>query len=142
MIKLDNTRIYDHASGWYDQGVSDTCSLHIYFQKVYIPSKKEINGRSLIVSECGGNSLPIQGHTFSNKVAGIKKFKKVEDWVKEYERFINEEIINNIPKGLSAFIYTQLSDVEDELNGFVTYDRKVVKFDKNKIQEINNKIHY
>lgn len=139
---LDETRLYDHASGWFDQGVSDVCSLHIYYQKVYIPKAKEVNGRSLIVSECGGNTLAIEGHTFSDKVVGIYKYKTVDEWMNEYKRFIQEDIIDNIPKGLSAMIYTQLSDVEDEVNGFVTYDREVIKFDIEEINKINKKIHY
>ena len=142
MLKLDNTRIYDHASGWYDQGVSDTCSLHIYLQDVFVPKAKQLKGRSLIVSECGGNTLQIKGHTFNDKIVGIKKFATKEEWINEYKRFINEEIIPNISKGLSAFIYTQLSDVEDEINGFVTYDRAVVKFDVDTINEINKKVHF
>lgn len=142
MLKLDNTRIYDHASGWYDQGVSDTCSLHIYLQDVFVPKPKQLKGRSLIVSECGGNTLQIKGHTFNDKIVGIKKFATKEEWINEYKRFINEEIIPNISKGLSAFIYTQLSDVEDEINGFVTYDREVVKFDVDTINEINKKVHF
>lgn len=142
MLKLDNTRIYDHASGWYDQGVSDTCSLHIYLQDVFVPKPKQLKGRSLIVSECGGNTLQIKGHTFNDKIVGIKKFATKEQWINEYKRFINEEIIPNISKGLSAFIYTQLSDVEDEINGFVTYDREVVKFDVDTINEINKKVHF
>ena len=142
MVAIDNTRIYDHASGWYDQGVSDTCSLHIYYQPVYIPKKHVLKGRSLIVSECGGNTLPIEGHRFNNdEICGILKYETKEDWMNEYRRFIKEDIIANIPKGLSAFIYTQVSDVEDEINGLVTYDREVVKFDIDEMREINNKVH-
>ena len=142
MRQIDNTRLYDHASGWYDQGVSDVCSLHIYLQKVYIPKPSQLKDRVLIVSECGGNTLQIKGHTFNDKIVGIKKFKTKEKWMDEYKRFINEEIVNNIPKGLSAMIYTQLSDVEDEINGLITYDREVVKFDINEIKQINEKMKY
>ncbi len=142
MRQIDNTRLYDHASGWYDQGVSDVCSLHIYLQKVYIPKPIQLKDRVLIVSECGGNTLQIKGHTFNDKIVGIKKFKTKEKWMDEYKRFINEEIVNNIPKGLSAMIYTQLSDVEDEINGLITYDREVVKFDIDEIKQINEKMKY
>ena len=142
MRQIDNTRLYDHASGWYDQGVSDVCSLHIYLQKVYIPKPSQLKDRVLIVSECGGNTLQIKGHTFNDKIVGIKKFKTKEKWMDEYKRFINEEIVNNIPKGLSAMIYTQLSDVEDEINGLITYDREVVKFDIDEIKQINEKMKY
>ena len=65
-----------------------------------------------------------------------------QDLANAYQKFIERDIIPNISKGLSAFIYTQLSDVEDELNGFVTYDREVVKIDKNYIKYINDKVHF
>lgn len=142
MLKIDHTRLYDHASGWYDQGIGDICSLHIYLQKVYIPKPKILKDRSLIVSECGGNTLKIDRHTFNNKIVGIKKFATKEEWMKEYDRFISNEIVPNIPLGLSAMIYTQLSDVEDEINGLVTYDREVVKFDIKDIKKINDRMKY
>lgn len=142
MLKLDDTRIYDHASGWYDQGISDTCSLHIYLQKVFIPKPKQLNDRCLIVSECGGNTLQIKGHTFNDKIVGIKKFQTEKEWMEEYRRFIKDEIVANIPKGLSAMIYTQVSDVEDEINGLITYDREVIKFDINELKKINDTMDY
>ena len=140
--KLDSSRIYDHASGWHDQGVSDVKSLHVYFKKVNMPSKKETNNRAIILSECGGYSLKIDGHTFNDKFFGYKKLKSKEELIKEYTKFIDTDIKPNIKKGLSAFIYTELSDVEDELNGFVTYDRKVVKVDPKIIKEINDSIDF
>ena len=136
--EIDNTRLYDHASGWHDQGISDVKSLHVYFKRVKMPNKKKVKERSIILSECGGYHLKIDGHTFSNKTFGYKKLKDQEALEKEYEKFINLDILPNINKGLSAFIYTELSDVEDELNGFITYDRDVVKVDKNKIKAIND----
>ena len=137
-LKIDNTRIYDHASGWHDQGISDVKSLHVYFKRVNMPSKKDTKDRAIILSECGGYSLQISGHTFNDKFFGYKKLKSSDELIKEYKNFINKDIIPNIDKGLSAFIYTELSDVEDELNGFITYDRKVEKVDAEKIKEIND----
>lgn len=142
MIKLDNSRIYDHASGWHDQGVSDTKSLHVYFKRAKMPNKKKTKDRAIILSECGGYTLPIKGHMFSNKVFGYKPLKTSDDLVKEYRKFINLDVLKNIPKGLSAFIYTQLSDVEDELNGFMTYDREVIKVDPKDIKDINDEVKY
>ncbi len=136
--KLDDTRLFDHASGWHDQGISDVKSLHVYFKKVKLP--KESN-RSIILSEFGGYVLPIKDHMQKGKPT-YRSYKSETDWLKAYEKLINRDVINNIPKGLSATIYTQLSDVEDELNGFVTFDRKVVKVEPSKIKEINDKIHY
>ena len=74
---------------------------------------------------------------FSEKTFGYKALKSKEELLKEYEKFIKRDVIANIPKGLSGFIYTQLSDVEDELNGFITYDRQVVKVDEFDIKQLN-----
>lgn len=140
-IKIDSTRIYDHASGWHDQGISDTKSLHVYFKRVKMPSKKATKDRAIILSECGGYSLQIKGHTFNDKFFGYKKLKDEKELIKEYQKFIDKDILPNIKKGLSAFIYTELSDVEDELNGFITYDRKVEKVDTKIIKNINDAVH-
>lgn len=141
MLKIDNTRLYDHASGWHDQGISDTKSLHVYFKKVKMPNKKKINNRVVILSEFGGFLLPIQGHTQYGKKT-YRSFKNEDEWLKTYEKCINRDVINNINKGLSASIYTQLSDVEDEMNGFITYDREVIKIKPDKIKAINDKIKF
>ena len=137
--KIDDTRLYDHASGWHDQGISDVKSLHVYFKKVKLPNKKKINNRVVILSEFGGFLLPIEGHLMNGKKT-YRSYKSEEEWLEAYKTCIDRDVINNIPNGLAASIYTQLSDVEDELNGFVTFDREVVKVDPNKIKEINDNI--
>lgn len=139
--ELDKTRLFDHASGWHDQGVSDVKSLHVYFKKVRIPNSKKIKDRAVILSEFGGFLLPVKGHMQKGK-ATYRSFKNADDWYKRYEKCMKQDVINNIPKGLSACIYTQLSDVEDELNGFVTFDREVIKIDPNKIKFLNDKMKY
>ena len=142
MSIIDPTRIYDHASGWHDQGVSDTKSLHVYFMKVKMPKEKDIKGRAVILSECGGYNLAIEGHRYSETNFGYKYMSSSKELIENYQKFIDRDILANIPKGLSAFIYTQLSDVEEELNGFVTFDREVVKVEKNYIRYINDKVHF
>lgn len=137
--QIDDTRLYDHASGWHDQGISDVKSLHVYFKAVKMPKDKENKNRSVILSEFGGFLLPIEGHMQKGKKT-YRSYKDFDTWLKVYEECINRDVIANIPKGLSAAIYTQLSDVEDELNGFVTFDREVVKVDIEKIKSINDKI--
>ena len=137
--KLDKTRLFNHASGWHNQGVSDVKSYHVYF-KDFKP-KKDKHNRVIILSEFGGFLHPIEGHKQDGKRT-YKSFKGKEDWLKRYKKSIETDVIKNIPKGLSASIYTQLSDVEDELNGFVTFDREVVKIEPEKIKEINDKIKY
>ena len=138
---MDKTRLFDHASGWHDQGVSDVKSLHVYFKKVKMPSKGKIKNRAVVVSEFGGLVLPIKDHMRKGKQT-YKVYKNTSKWLEAYEKMIERDIISNIKKGLTACIYTQLSDVEDELNGFVTFDRQVVKVSVEKIKAINEKIKF
>ena len=138
---IDPTRLYDHASGWHDQGSGDFKSMHIYKWKVKVPSKRKIGNRAFICSECGAYILDKRLKEAKKKEGFIYLlFNNKEDFQKEYERFIKEEIIPAKKDGMSAFIYTQISDVEEEMNGFISYDRKEIKVDITKIKEINDTI--
>ena len=138
---IDPTRLYDHASGWHDQGSSDVKSMHIYKWKVKVPSKRKIKNRAFVCSECGAYILDKRLKEAKKKEGFIYLlFNNKEDFQKEYIRFINEEIIPAKKNGMSAFIYTQLSDVEEEMKGFVTYDRKEIKVDPKVIKQINDAI--
>lgn len=134
--KIDNTRLFDHASGWHDQYTGDIKSMHVYFQKVKLPKNDK---RCMVVSEYGGLVHPIEGHVIKGNSV-YKKYLDKEDYMRAYEEMIKRDIILNIEKGLSAAIYTQLSDVEEETNGFVTYDREVIKVDVPRIKNINSKV--
>ena len=135
---IDPTRIYDHASGWHDQGSSDVKSMHIYKWKVKVPAKHKLKGRAFVCSECGAYILDKRLKEAKKKEGFIYLlFNNKEDFQKEYIRFINEEIKPAKEHGMSGFIYTQLSDVEEEMNGFVTYDRKEIKVDIPVIKAIN-----
>ena len=139
--QVDSTRLFDHASGWHDQRSGDFKSMHIYKWKIKVPSKIKIGDRAFIVSECGAYILDKRLKEAKKKEGFIYLlFNNKEDFQKEYIRFINEEIKPNVTKGLSAFIYTQISDVEEEMNGFVTYDRKEIKVDIPVIKKINDEI--
>ena len=137
LMKIDNTRIYDHASGWYDQKITDVRSFHIYFRG-FKPPKHE--NRCITLSEFGGLVLPIEGHVIKGNSV-YTKYDSKEEFIKAYEKMINRDVVNNIPKGLSASIYTQLTDVEEETNGFITFDREIVKVEPEIIKAINDKIH-
>ena len=137
--KLDQTRLFDHASGWHDQGISDAKSLHVYFKKVKLPKEKK--DRAIILSEFGGFLFPIKDHMMEGKKT-YKSFKNEEGWINNFENCINRDVVQNIQKGLAASIYTQLSDVEDELNGFVTFDREVVKVNPEKLKPIISKAKF
>ena len=123
--KLDPTRLIDHASGWHDQGVSDVRSLHVYFKPYrFRPDKK---GRAVVLSEFGGYNLPVAGHTWNEKNFGYKGYQTPKALGEAVRKLYETQIIPARKAGLAADVYTQLSDVEDEVNGFVTYDRRVEK---------------
>ena len=138
---IDPTRLYDHASGWHDQGSSDVKSMHIYKWKVKVPNKGKIKNRAFVCSECGAYILDKRLKEAKKKEGFIYLlFNNKEDFQNEYVRFVTKEIIPAKRAGMSAFIYTQLSDVEEEMNGFVSYDRKEIKVDIPKIKETNELI--
>jgi hypothetical protein len=132
---IDATRTIDHASGWHDQKGGDVKSLHVYY-KAY-RYKGDSYGRAEVLSEFGGYSHHIPEHSFSQKEFGYKRLPSSEALTQAFEKLYAREVIPAKAKGLSAAIYTQLSDVEQEINGFVTYDRAVVKMDAARVRAIN-----
>ncbi|MCI9112492.1 MAG: glycoside hydrolase family 2 [Eubacterium sp.] len=134
--KMDPSRTVDSTSGWHDRGYSDVISKHIYFT----PIKVKAGNRPYVLSEFGGYSQKIEGHTFNNKMFGYKIYKSQETLTKAYKRTFEKTIIPQIKDGLAATVYTQVTDVEDELNGILTYDRKVVKIDEATIKDINRRV--
>ena len=139
---FDTTRPIDHASGWHDQGGGDFNSLHIYFRPVTIPSSDKY-GRTVILSEFGGYSVGCEGHVFNKtKSFGYRAYNTLESFENAYHKLFENQIIPIIDKGLSATVYTQLTDVEDEINGLITYDRKVIKVDIDRIKALNDKLKY
>ena len=136
--RADDTRPIDHASGWFDQGLGDLNSRHIYFSKVAIKS----DGRVSAVTEFGGYALAVEGHTWGERGFGYRGYKNEEELTAAYARLYEQQIIPQMAQGLSAAVYTQLTDVEDELNGLYTYDRKKLKIDEKTIKSINNRLKY
>ena len=138
--KLDPTRTVDHASGWHDQGGGDIHSLHIYFKPVKLPRDK--NNRVTCLTEYGGYSLPVEGHMFNpDNIYSYKKYEDAESFNVGIAELFTRDVINLISQGLSAAVFTQLSDVEDEINGLVTFDRKVLKVDEAMMKQLNAQIH-
>lgn len=137
VLNKDNTRLIDHASGWSDQGVGDYHSRHTYFTPIYF-RRKDAKKRILALTEFGGYSFPIEKHRYQDdEVFGYKKYTNQEQLEKAIELLYLKKIQPNIKRGLSVIIYTQLSDVEDEVNGFLTYDRKVQKINSIFMKKIN-----
>ncbi len=136
---LDPTRLVDHASGWHDQGGGDLRSYHIYFK----PLKMQSDGcRALALTEFGGYSLPIEGH-ISGKKFGYRMYASAADWQKDYVKLYEEQVLPLIEsQGLSATVYTEVSDVEDELNGLLTFDRRVCKAEERVLRPLNKKLKF
>ena len=136
ITNADPTRTIDHASGWHDQKIGETKSLHVYFKKyVFKPDKL---GRAVMLTEFGGYNYRCAGHSFGSADFGYKKLKSPADLQKALEKLYSEQIKPAYKQGLSAAVYTQLSDVEEEVNGLVTYDRKVVKLPPETMRKIVN----
>ena len=134
---LDPTRLADSTSGWFAQNKNDFDSEHIYFKAIEVEPKE----RPMFMSECGGYSMAVEGHFYSKyNVYGYggseNAAKLTEDILNLYEVMI----LPAAPKGMCGCIYTQLSDVEDEINGLYTYDRKVCKVEKDKMLEMAKKL--
>ena len=121
--EMDKTRLVDHASGWYDQKCGDFKSIHNYFHKLKIKSEK----RPTVLSEFGGFACYIKEHSYSWKIYGYRIYMNEEDLNKDFQKMFAQDIAELKKKGLCAAVYTQLSDVEDEVNGLFTYDRKICK---------------
>lgn len=136
--KMDGSRFIDAVSGYHDQGAGDFRSPHIYFKKYRL--KKDNYNRIQILSEFGGYSVPTNGHMATDKLFGYKKFAGKTEFMAAYDKLFQSEILLAIEKGLSGTVYTQVSDVEDEINGLVTFDRRVVKVDSVRLLALNKKI--
>ena len=122
--RLDDTRFIDTTSGWFRRKKTDVDSRHVYFRKV----KLEGGEKPLVLSEFGGYSYKIDGHAFNpDETYGYGKFRTREEFVDAVRRLYLEQVVPCVRRGLCAAVYTQVSDVEDETNGLVTYDRKAEK---------------
>ena len=125
-IHFDNTRFIDTTSGWFRRKRTDVDSRHVYFGK--LEKLKGDGVKPLVLSEFGGKTYKVEGHIFNpDKSYGYGGCDTLERLNGEVEKLYMDGILPCIEKGLCASIYTQVSDVEDEINGLVTYDRKVEK---------------
>ena len=123
--KLDDTRFVDSTSGWFRQKKSDVDSRHVYFRKVKLSGD---GVKPMVLSEFGGKTFKCDGHVFNpDKSYGYGGCESLDGLAKAVSDLYRNEIISCVKKGLCAAIYTQVSDVEDEINGLVSYDRKVEK---------------
>ena len=130
---LDDTRLVDEASGWYDQGGGDVCSIHNYFYPLHVKP----GSRTVALSEYGGIAWPMPGHEAPGKTYGYGTAKSRADLTARCKKLQLGTVLPQLKKGLSALVYTQLTDVEDEVNGLFTYDRAEIKPDANAVRSVN-----
>ncbi|MBE6612726.1 MAG: glycoside hydrolase family 2, partial [Ruminococcaceae bacterium] len=135
--ELDPTRVIDTTSGWFFEKKSDVQSEHIYFKALDLHP----DGRPLVLSEFGGYSCRIDDHAANlTKSYGYKTMTNPADLTESLRRLYLDQVVPMIGLGLTAAILTQVSDVEDEINGLVTYDRQITKPDGEVMREIAEKL--
>jgi len=138
MKKWDGTRVYDTTSGWFKTKWTDVESDHIYFKPVKLKSVKE---RPMVLSEFGGYSYKVEGHSFNlDKTYGYRFFTEQKAFEDELIKLYENEVASAIDQGLCAAVLTQVSDVEDETNGLLTYDRKVLKVNAERMKTLAKKL--
>ena len=132
--KRDPSRIWDTASGWFRCHNTDVQSEHVYFKPVKLTASAD---KPLVLSEFGGYSCKIAGHAFNlKKTYGYRHFETTEAFAAALEALYREQIIPAIEGGLCATVLTQVSDVEDEVNGLFTYDRQLCKVEDAAMQKL------
>ena len=139
MKQLEPNVIWDATSGWFAENESDVVSKHVYFKKIKLEANPE---RPLVLSEFGGYSCKLPEHSFNlDKTYGYKKCDGVMELQVDLEKLYRNEIIPAIKCGLSAVVLTQVSDVEDETNGLVTYDRRITKVDAGRMAALSAELN-
>lgn len=137
--KLDPTRLVNPASGGNFYQCGDILDLHHYPDPkmvLYDPT------RATVLGEYGGIGRKVDGHTWvKDQGWGYVEFDTEEKVTDTYVEYANT-LYKMIPQGFSAAVYTQTTDCETELNGLMTYDRKVIKLDEKRLFEINRKISH
>lgn len=141
MLKeYDPTRVYDATSGWFWEKYSDVHSEHIYMRKLKLKARKN---RPLVLSEFGGYCWKESRHSFNlSNTYSYKDFGSIQDFENSFIALYDEQVIPHIKKeGLCALVYTQVSDVEDETNGLLTYDRQVLKVDVDTVRAMSDRLY-
>jgi len=136
--KLDPTRLVNNTSGWSDRGVGDVHDIHSYPGPAAPPTEEN---RAAVLGEFGGLGLPVKGHTWQDeKNWGYRSYKTREDLTDAYVVLI-DNLRSLIGDGLSAAVYTQTTDVEIEVNGWMTYDRAMIKMNAKKAAAANKRLY-
>ena len=142
----DPTRQVNHTSGWVDQGGGDIRSFHAYLHAFEMPSRRRIlrpwsqDRRVIALTEYGGFSMRVEGHDWSPREFGYRHFDDAESLGQGFVE-LHQPLADAVRQGLAATVYTQLSDVEDELNGLLTWDREVHKIDPDVVRRVTATLH-
>lgn len=136
--EIDTSRLINEACGWFDQQGGDMYSIHNYVRKLKVKPQPD---RVVALTEYGGYSYPVPGHFACEKEFGYQAYKSSEELTQNYKRLWDTEIYPNVEHGLCSAIYTQTSDIEEEINGLMTYDREVDKMQADVIKTLNQKLY-
>lgn len=135
---LDGSRFVCSSSGWFRGGESDVFSRHIYFGQW---NHLKVTEKPLVLTEFGGICLSVEAHRFPGKKSyGYQNSGSNEEYRRKLADLYRQHILPQVPRGLCAAVYTQLTDVEEEINGLQTYDRAVVKADREEMVQIGNEL--
>jgi len=136
----DPSRLVDAVSGWHDRGAGDFRSRHTYIVRLRKPPRRD--RRPYYISEFGGYNLAVPGHMWDDDARfGYKFYDDAAGLADGYARLMREQLIPLVGRGLRAAVYTQVSDVEIESNGFYTYDRRVLKIDAKLVRALNEELY-
>lgn len=139
LAEKDPSRLVIGASGWNDLKTGHIHDVHNYPAPRAPKAEKE---RAIVNGEYGGLGLAIEGHTWQAKDNwGYQRFSTIDEMNSKYEEFVDQVRILKGNPGLSAAIYTQITDVEIEVNGLLTYDREMVKGDVYRFRAVNTSVH-
>ncbi len=135
---LDTSRFIDTASGWFSGAPSDVDSRHVYFKPFKLPKRWD---NPLVLSEFGGYACPIEGHVFCpSRSYGYRAFPSADALEDAIVQLYETQVLPAVSQGLCAAIYTQVSDVEEEINGLLTYDRKVCKVSPDRLRDLADRL--
>lgn len=135
--RIDPTRTIDHASGWHDQGAGDLTSRHAYVRPFRVPRRRAATAhRALALTKYGGYSCRLPEHSAGDAAFGYRRYPDPASLGTAFTSLHARQIQPAIARGLAATVYIQLSDVEDETNGLLTYDRRVQKLSDDVVQHV------
>jgi hypothetical protein len=139
--QLDPDRLVNPTSGWTLRPCGDIYDIHTYHVDLTVPPSAL--DRATVVGEFGGIGYPINENLWNPEMRnwGYQTYYNAEDLLKNYIYKFNQIVEMKEKNGLSAAVYTQTTDVEGEINGLMTYDRKVTKMPAETLKELHSKLY-